>query len=161
MDEDARPVVVAFDGSAESHAAVKAAASLLRGRRLVIVSVWEPGMAIAATPASADPTGLSYPLPDAEQIATVDRLHSDHAASGAEAGATLARSLGSEAEAVAVPDGSDIAETVDAVAAQRDAAAIVIGSRGLGGLKSKLMGSTSRRLLHESRRPVLVVRADD
>ena len=115
-------------------------------------------MAMAAEPVP-DPTGLSYPLPDAEQIAIVDRIHSEHATSSAE-GATLARSLGAEAEALAVPDGADVAETVDAVAGQRDAVAVVVGSRGLGGVKSRLMGSTSRRLLHDSRRPVLVVRAD-
>ena len=160
MDEDARPVVVAYDGSDESLAAVRAAAELFRGRTLVIVSVWEPGMAIAAQPVP-DPTGLSYPLPDPEQIEAVDRVQSDHAASNAEAGATLARSLGAEAEALAVPDGGDVAETVDAVANQREAAAVVVGSRGLGGVKSRLMGSTSRRLLHDSHRPVLVMRADD
>ncbi len=159
MDEDARPVVVAYDGSAESEAALRAAALLFRGRPLVVVSVWEPGMAMAAEPVP-DPTGLSYPLPDAEQIAIVDRIHSEHATSSAEGGATLARSLGAEAEALAVPDGADVAETVDAVAGQRDAVAVVVGSRGLGGVKSRLMGSTSRRLLHDSRRPVLVVRAD-
>jgi nucleotide-binding universal stress UspA family protein len=159
MDEDARPVVVAFDGSAESHAAVTAAASLFRGRPLVVVSVWEPGMAMAAQP-TPDPTGLAYPLPDPEQIAIVDRIQSEHAASRAEAGATLARGLGAEAEALAVPDGGDVAETVDAIAGQREAAAVVVGSRGLGGVKSRLLGSTSRRLLHDSRRPVLVVRAD-
>lgn len=159
MDQDARPVVVAFDGSAESHAAVRAAAALFRGRPLVVVSVWEPGMAMAAQPVP-DPTGLSYPLPDAEQIETIDRIQSDHAASSAEGGATLARSLGAEAEALAVPDGGNVAETVDAIAGQREAAAVVVGSRGLGGVKARVLGSTSRRLLHDSRRPVLVVRAD-
>ena len=144
---------------AESQAAVRAAASLFRGRTLVIVSVWEPGMAMAAQPVP-DPTGLSYPLPDPEQIATVDRIQSEHAASSAEAGAALPAASGAEAEAVAQPDGGDVAETVDAVAAQRDAAAVVVGSRGLGGVKSKLLGSTSRRLLHDSAAAVLVVRAD-
>jgi len=41
------------------------------------------------------------------------------------------------------------------------AAAVVVGSRGLGGVRSKLLGSTSRRLLRDARRPVLVVRDDD
>ena len=159
MDDDARPVVVAFDGSPESQAAVRAAASLFRGRTLVVVSIWEPGMAVAAQQ-TTDPTGLSYPLPDPEQIATVDRIQSEHASSSAEAGASLARSLGAAAEAVAAPEGADVAETVDAIAAQRGAEAVVVGSRGLGGVKSKLLGSVSRRLLHESHRPVLVVRAD-
>lgn len=159
MDDDARPVVVAFDGSPESQAAMRAAASLFRGRTLVIVSIWEPGMAVAAQPV-ADPTGLSYPLPDPEQIETIDRIQSEHASSSAEAGATLARDLGAQAEAVAAPEGGDIAETLDAIAGQRDAAAVVVGSRGLGGVKSRLLGSTSRRLLHDSHRPVLVVRAD-
>jgi nucleotide-binding universal stress UspA family protein len=57
-----------------------------------------------------------------------------------------------------VADAADIAETIVATAAQRDAAAIVIGSRGLGRIRS-LLGSTSRRLLHDSDRPVLVVRS--
>ena len=159
MDEDARPVVVAFDGSAESHAAVTAAAVLFRGRPLVVVSVWEPGMAMAAQPVP-DPMGAAYLPPDREQIAIVDRIQRDHAAARAEAGAALARSVGAEAEALAVPDGSDVAGTVVAIAGQREAAAVVVGSRGLGGVKSRLLGSTSRRLLHDCHRPMLVVRAD-
>ena len=114
-------------------------------------------MAMAAEPVP-DPTGLSYPLPDAGQLPS-STASTANMRPRARRGATLARSLGAEAEALAVPDGADVAETVDAVAGQRDAVAVVVGSRGLG-VKSRLMGSTSRRLLHDSRRPVLVVRAD-
>jgi nucleotide-binding universal stress UspA family protein len=160
MNEDARPVLVAFDGSAEAQAAVTAAATLFGDRPLVIVSVWEPGLAIAAQ-TYPDALGMTSPAPSAEEVATVDRLQREHAAATAEAGARIARGLGATAEALPVPDTVDVAETVAATAEQRDAAALVVGSRGLGGVKSKLLGSTSRRLLHDSRRPLLVVRAPE
>jgi nucleotide-binding universal stress UspA family protein len=160
MLEDARPVIVAFDGSAESRSAVATAAGLFRDRPLLIVSVWEPGLAMAAQ-THPDALGMTYPLPSAEDIATVDRLQREHATATAEAGARLARDRGATAEALPVAESADVAEAVAATAEQRDAAALVVGSRGLGGVKSKLLGSTSRRLLHDSRRPVLVVRAPE
>ena len=160
MDQNARPVIVAFDGSDESQAALRAAAELFRDRRLVVVSVWEPGIAMVGL-GQPDPMGLTAPLPTTEEIATVDRIQHEHAGTMAEAGARLARDLGADAEALPVPDETDIAETVHGIAEQRDAAAIVVGSRGLGGMKAKLLGSTSRKLLHDTRRPLLVVRCDD
>jgi nucleotide-binding universal stress UspA family protein len=159
MDEQAPPVVVAFDGSPESEAALRAAAGIFRDRELLVVSVWEPGLAMA-TVSTPDATGLSYPLPSPEDIATVDRIQSEHADGTAQAGVKLAQQLGARAEALAVPDGADIAETVASIAEQRGAAVVVVGSRGLGAVKSKLLGSTSRRLLSDARRPVLVVRDD-
>ena len=160
MENDGRSVVVAYDGSREAQAAVRAAAGLFRDRRLLVVSVWEPGIAMVGL-GQPDPMGMTPPLPTPDEIATVDRIQHDHAGTMAEAGARLARDLGADAEALPVADETDVAETVHGIAEQRDAAAIVVGSRGLGGMKARLLGSTSRRLLHDTRRPLLVVRCDD
>jgi nucleotide-binding universal stress UspA family protein len=47
--------------------------------------------------------------------------------------------------------------TIVDVADELDATLIVTGSRGMGGIKSLLLGSTSDRVLHHAHRPVLVV----
>jgi nucleotide-binding universal stress UspA family protein len=157
VPETTDPVVVAFDGSDESRAAVTAAARLFADRPLLIVTVWEPALALVAQ-SYPDPITGSWVMPTPEMTATVERTQREHAEATADAGARLAGSLGAEAEPLAIPDG-DIAEAIGAVTDERNAAALVVGSRGLGAMKSKLFGSTSRRLLHESRRPVLIVRA--
>jgi nucleotide-binding universal stress UspA family protein len=99
--------------------------------------------------------------PSPETIAATDRAQHDHAADIAAQGAELARSLGAEAEPYPVADDVDAAETIAAEAERLDAAVIVIGSRGLGRMKSRLLGSTSQGLLRHTRRPVIVVRAPD
>jgi nucleotide-binding universal stress UspA family protein len=155
-----RPVVVSFDGSAPAAAALTVAAAELTGRHLLIASVWEPGFTTAMlTP--TDVSGLSFSTPDPEQIVAVDRLQRDHATQVADTGVALAERLGATAEAVPARNESSIAETLASIADQQDAALIVVGSRGLGAVKARLLGSTTRRLLHDARRPVLVVRDDD
>ena len=58
-----------------------------------------------------------------------------------------------------MPDDSTIADTVVALAEQHQAAAVVVGTRGRGRVKSALFGSTSRAVLHEAHCPVVVVPA--
>ena len=154
------PVIVAFDGSPEARAAVAAAADLFTGRRLIVVSVWEPGAALLIQ-ASPDALGMTPPPPSMDQIATIDRIEADHAGSLAEAGARLARERGAAAEPHPAEEGANVADTLMSAADRHDAAAIVVGSRGLGGVKSRLFGSTSRALLHDAHRPVMVVRAPE
>ena len=82
--------------------------------------------------------------PSPETIAATDRLQHDHAAETAGPGAEIAREPGREAEPYPVADEVDAAETIAAMADRLDAAVIVVGSRGLGRVKSRLLGSTSR-----------------
>lgn len=49
-------------------------------------------------------------------------------------------------------------DMIIAVAARQSVDLIVLGSRGLGGLQSFLLGSVSERVLHHAHCPVLIVR---
>jgi len=155
-----KAILVAFDGSDTAQSAVEAAARLFPQHRLVVTSVWEPGLAVAMA-TNTDMTGIGYALPTPEEMATMDRAQRDHATDAAERGARIARELGANAEAYPIADEAKVGETLAALADQLDAEAIVVGSRGLGAFKAGLFGSTSRHLLGETRRPVLVVKATE
>jgi nucleotide-binding universal stress UspA family protein len=157
---DVRPVVLAYDGSAEAEAALREAVALFGQRPLIVVSVWEPGLAMATMMPAAGEPSMGY-MPDPFEVAAIDRAQSGHAGDVSEAGARLARELGATAEALSVPDSVNIAGTLIAIAEEHDARAIVVGSRGLGGIKARVLGSTSRKLLHDTHRPVLVVRTPE
>jgi nucleotide-binding universal stress UspA family protein len=153
------PVVVAYDGSDAARAAVEAAVRLFPTHRLVVATVWEPGLAVALAPVR-DPTGVGYSMPSAAEMEAVDRGQRDHAVDAAEQGMRLATEGGATAQAVSLPDDAGVAETIAAFADGCEACAIVVGSRGLGGVR-RLFGSTSRGLLERAGRPVVVVRAPD
>jgi nucleotide-binding universal stress UspA family protein len=161
MSADERPVIVAFDGSEESQAAVRQAAALFPARMLVVVSVWEPGLALAMSPPTDGLSGVGYSAPTPETMAMMDDVQRGRATDTATAGAEIARALGATVAPHPVPDDVNVAETLAGVAEDRDAAAIVVGSRGLGRVKSRILGSTSQGLLHHTRRPVVVVRVPE
>ena len=52
----------------------------------------------------------------------------------------------------------DAAKQIVAYADEIDADLIVVGSRGLGRVSGVLLGSVSRAVLHDAKRPVLIVR---
>lgn len=74
----------------------------------------------------------------------------------AEEGASLAREAGLVAEAVA-REGSPVWNAMVELAEERDAELIVIGSRGLSGLKHVVLGSVAAAVARHSPRSVLIV----
>jgi len=150
------PILVAYDGSPEAKAALAQAAALFPGRRAVVATVWEPGLA-AAIP---DPGGIGGPAAPVElgAAAEVDDLMAKRAAGVAAEGAERARQAGLQSESASTEDEGNVAETIGRMADEHQAAVVVVGSRGQSGLKARLLGSTSESILHHCRRPVLVVR---
>ena len=143
---DNTPILICYDGSPGAVRAIEAAATLLGPRRAVVLDVAPP-----ITPAESVAT-ISPLVPGAafEQLNTAD------AAQVAARGAELARSSGFEAEARGAL-GAPTWEGVVDVADELDAAVIVIGSRGLSGLRERLDGSLSREVAEHAGRPVLIV----
>src|SRR5271163_4477846 len=153
------PIVIAYDGSDAARAAVKEAAALFGSRPAIVLTVWEPGLADFMLMPNTMGTGTMMMPYDPATVQAVDKAAEDHARDIAEDGAQLARAGGLVAEALPVRDAADIADAILETASERGAAAIVIGSRGLKGLKSKMIGSSSSSVLGRSELPVVIVHA--
>lgn len=156
----AAPILIGYDGSDTARRAVHEAAELFGSRRALVVTVWEPGLAYETSAMTADPTGQG-PLPvDSGAAQEVDDASQAHANRVAEDGAALAKSLGLQAEALAVADEGNVAGAIVELARKRGVAAIVVGSRGLSGLRARLEGSTSNAVAKHASCPVLLVHED-
>jgi len=89
-------------------------------------------------------------------VPSFQELNEEQALERAKEGAELAASAGFAAEAraeVAAPTWEGVIDVADEI----DAAAIVIGSRGLTGVKEALSGSVSHAVAEHAGRPVLIV----
>jgi nucleotide-binding universal stress UspA family protein len=153
------PILIAYDGSDAARAAVNEAAALFGSRPAIVITVWEPGLADYMLMPNTMGTGTMMMPYDPATVQAIDKAAEDHARDIAEDGVKLAQAGGLRAEALPVRDAADIADTILETASERDAAAIVIGSRGLKGLKSKMMGSSSSSVLSRSELPVVIVHA--
>jgi nucleotide-binding universal stress UspA family protein len=140
------PVLICYDGSADAARAIEAAATLLGTRSAVVLDV-APPITAAESVATISPVvpGAAF-----EEMNTAD------AGRVAARGAELARSSGFDAEARAAL-GAPTWEAVVDVADELDAAVIVIGSRGLNGMREALVGSLSHEVAEHAGRPLLIV----
>ena len=102
------------------------------------------------------PAGLG-PVVGVPDIQGIDDACRQSAQARAEEGAQLARDAGIDATACVVSRSGSVAEAILQEAADADATAIVVGSRGLTGVKSLLLGSVSHGVLQHADRSVLVV----
>jgi nucleotide-binding universal stress UspA family protein len=156
--EDRTPILIAYDGSKAARAAVHQAGRLFAPASALVLTVWEP--ALAQLMLVPDPSGMgSTFMPYDPAVAhEAERAGEEHAQQIAEEGVRIALQDGLDARALTTEDSVAPADAIVAAADAHGARAIVIGSRGLRGLKSKLLGSTSADVLRHARRPVVVVR---
>jgi nucleotide-binding universal stress UspA family protein len=154
------PLLIAYDGSDAARRAIREAAALFGSRDALVVTVWEPGLAYEAT--ALPNAGMEMaPMPlDVEEAHELEQTLEVEARRIAEEGAELARSVGLQAQALVVADESNVANAIVEQARTRGMAAIIVGSRGLTGLRARLEGSTSNAVLKHAPCPVVVVHDD-
>ena len=149
------PLLIGYDGSEHAKDAIRSAAGLLAVKDALVVTVWQPPTEVGASAwYGAGPTMVNF--------AVLDRAGAEAGGRVAEEGARIAREAGLRAESIAIEATSPVWKTIVETADLHDAAAIVVGSRGLSGLRSMLLGSVSNAVVHHADRPTLVIhRAGD
>jgi nucleotide-binding universal stress UspA family protein len=139
-------ILICYDGSPDANEAIARGAALFPGGKAIVLTVWHPFDASAL--------GLTGGTVDTQEVDDASRRH---AASQAEEGARLANAAGLDADSQTVDLRTTIADAILDEADTLDAAAIVMGSRGLTGVKSLLLGSVSHAVIQHADRPVIVV----
>jgi nucleotide-binding universal stress UspA family protein len=145
------PLLLCYDGSDDARHAIERAGALLGGRYALVLTVWQPTHGLG----SFAWAGATANMVDFFKL---DRAAAEDAGNVAQAGARIAQDAGLKAEPVAVEATGPVWKTIVQLADQRDAATIVMGSRGLTGMRSMLLGSVSSAVVHHADRPTLVIR---
>jgi nucleotide-binding universal stress UspA family protein len=142
-------ILIAYDGSKDAQEAIARAAKLFPGQPATILVVWQR---FFETMAGAG-VGMTA-LIDYDEI---DQAARQAAEEKATEGVDVASAAGLEATTRSAVSVGTVAATILSEAAAIDADAVVMGSRGLSGLKSLLLGSVSNAVLQHADRPVVVV----
>jgi nucleotide-binding universal stress UspA family protein len=145
---NANPILIAYDGSEDADYALDEAAEMCAGRRAVVLYVRQLLESVAAHLEGH---------PALERLSDADAFERDAAERIAAQGAERARAAGIDAEPEVASSIESVGDTIVHVSEQLDAPLVVLGSRGLRGLRSILLGSVSHHVVHHAHRPVLVI----
>jgi nucleotide-binding universal stress UspA family protein len=144
-------ILLAFDDSREASAASQAAIEIATG--------------------TGSELHILYVLPAVVHLPSVHRLPTGKSEVSLEQGRRGARSLVNKEAKRIEAEGGEVAgvhlavgrpeEEIVELGENLDAGMIVMGSRGMGGMRRALMGSVSEFVVHYADRPVLVVRREE
>jgi len=146
-------ILVAYDGSDEAAAAIRAAGRLFPGAHAVVANARGDAVALehAALARIAVPDAVIAP-----SAAAYEREAETASWTIAERGCSIAHESGLDGTATS-SEGSSAWRAICAAGREHAADVIACGTRGLGGVGRALLGSTSSALVHHADRPVLVV----
>ena len=147
---DNNPLLICYDGSDDAKHAIESAGSLLAARPAVVVTVWQPTAALGSFAWSGATAGMV-------NFVELDRAGAEDGGRIAEEGVRIAQQAGLEAKPLAIKATGPVWKTIIETADRHAAAAIVMGSRGLTGVRSILLGSVSSAVVHHADRPTLVI----
>ena len=139
-----KKILIATDGSASAREAIEFGLELAEEHAAEVAFVH---VVPVLDRSFADGIGVPAAVP--HRVDEVDRKPLEEALAAA-----AERDLDATAELLAGEPADEIVAYADSL----DADLIVVGSRGRGAIATALLGSVSRGVLHEARRPVLVVR---
>ena len=145
------PLLICYDGSEDARHAIEQAGHLLDGRHALVLTVWQPAAGLGSFAWSgATATMVNF--------AELDRAAAEDGGRVADEGVRIAQAAGLRADPVTVEATGPVWKTILDIADRRNAAMIVMGSRGLTGVRSMLLGSVSSAVVNHADRPTLVIR---
>lgn len=145
------PLLLCYDGSEDAKHAIERAGALFVGKDALVLTVWQATAGLGSFAWSGEMAGMV-------DFVELDRAAAEDGGRIADEGVGVARQAGLKAEPVAVEATGPVWEAIVEIAERRDAAMIVMGSRGLSGVRAMLLGSVSSAVVHHVERPALVIR---
>ncbi len=147
-------ILICYDGSADAQAAIERAGLLMPGSQTTVLVIWETVLdTMTRSGAMGMGMGLAGAYGDTETDAAIEEAALDTATDGVK----RATAAGLVAQPRTARRHDDITAAIRAAAADVDADVIVLGTRGLSGVKSLMLGSVSHAVVHHADRAVLVV----
>ena len=147
-------ILVATDGSKEAELAARTAADLQQKTSSELHMIHVFGIAPVGTPVYLEATDLQG---EALEEEAEERISEQRAREVLDAEVGKVRSAGGTVVEAHVMEGR-IAPEIVGLAEEIGAGLIVMGSRGLGGIRRALMGSVSDSVVRHAHCPVMVVR---
>ena len=144
------PLILCYDGSTDARNAIERAGSLFAGRRALVVTVWEPTTLPGSLGFAGETAGMY-------NLVELNRAAAEAGGRLADEGVSIAQEAGLLAEPAAIKSTGPVWKTIVEIADRDDAGTIVMGSRGLTGLRAMLLGSVSSAVVHHANRPTLIV----